>query len=515
MIYHDNEVKFEFLNNVTLWKDESDSYGYFRLEGYMISDGQDPDHKITGRDYPLSKDGSLVFEIGRHKTSEVAKCWNESVLDPDNTTKSSKISEANFVLGGELVLNLTGGIFGAEQCICTIPGILLTQYGSDALINTNNFWQFGSPNAKKSAHNTVVVETNVEGDAIDVVVKKANGTNYKFVLNFFQRELDEVTPAYFIRAESKDGVRKIINDNTSIQLEGEFGKLRYKYLKTEYGEPTRKGIWDCVRLGLGKEKKVIDIGRIFRISLLNKSKVNPSWGVDTLHITHQLYRLIEDAPENIEDGIVNYDCKENMYEAIPDTRVFADLPSSFYIRKSNIVENEEKFTVKAEHWAYRDVAYELEEEVVSKEYTITSSFQGDTVDLEFSRNTGFSYKDVVTKQNSNEFIRQLYSDSSFSEKMKIFKELTDCTSYRPYLEYVFEKDFGIEELDMLINRGDGELVKIQEKGTVERPGRVSITYVAKYKVKKINAIVACSDVAVLLSGIYDIEFLGFKKSNEW
>ena len=104
MEYHDNVVKLE-LKKGKLYDDINESFGYFEVKDFCITEGQDPDGKIkVGNKYSINNEGEIVFSVGRKGSEKVAKWWKENIY-ANQTTFNHDPEDLNFAFIGDLVLN--------------------------------------------------------------------------------------------------------------------------------------------------------------------------------------------------------------------------------------------------------------------------------------------------------------------------------------------------------------------------------------------------------------------------
>ena len=136
MTYHDNDVQFEALDNVTLVS------GTYTIESHDVSSGQDPDGNIQdGRTYNFSSEGVMTFRVGRHGTSDVAD-WFNNLVKADQNTFGHTADKLNFAFMGTLVLTISGGNISTPQRTFTFKNVAIAQGHAGT---TNNWW-FGGPN---------------------------------------------------------------------------------------------------------------------------------------------------------------------------------------------------------------------------------------------------------------------------------------------------------------------------------------------------------------------------------
>lgn len=143
--YHDNDVY------IVLGGDYNIVSGHFKIDGYSITSGQDPDNHISeGLKVPIDTDGKLCFSIGRKASKEVAD-WFTNILSPDQTTFNHAPGELNFALIGKLKLTITGGILDKGQVTVFFLDVMLAQGSTPA----NNNWWFGGQNCVYIGGHTV------------------------------------------------------------------------------------------------------------------------------------------------------------------------------------------------------------------------------------------------------------------------------------------------------------------------------------------------------------------------
>ncbi|KAF9256624.1 hypothetical protein L218DRAFT_1007176 [Marasmius fiardii PR-910] len=143
--YHDNEVDFQLAVGSTPIIISS---GSFTVTSFMISSGQDPDHRNRIGDVHTFtantvQDQKFVFTCGRHGTSEVANFWNTNI-PPYRNTFGHTAGDLNFAFLGTLVLTV-------GPYTVTFTDIGLAQ-GHD---NTSNNWWFGGKNCVRGNGNIV------------------------------------------------------------------------------------------------------------------------------------------------------------------------------------------------------------------------------------------------------------------------------------------------------------------------------------------------------------------------
>lgn len=158
MKYHDNNLKI-VVNRRTI-KREPASFtkkGYFKVTDYCVTDGQDPDGRISRKTYDVGTDGNIKFQTGRRKTSEVADWWKERIPRKRNTFHTDP-KGLNFAMTGDLVLYVKGKIFGNDEVELTLKDIAFAQ-GYNGI--RNNWW-FGA----KEGYYHVNNQSDVSGDNI-------------------------------------------------------------------------------------------------------------------------------------------------------------------------------------------------------------------------------------------------------------------------------------------------------------------------------------------------------------
>lgn len=169
MKYQDNEVIFSFEGG---YKIES---GSFTVKEYSISSGEDPKHKIHDNLKVNFSGESLEFSIGRHGTTDTAKWFNLQIA-PNQTTFNHAADQLNFAMIGNLVFELTGGIFFDRKESFIFDSIVLAQGKSGG----NNWW-FGGKNCKY-----------IGGNMVECHGKNANGQTIKFKMLRGGNQLNEI-----------------------------------------------------------------------------------------------------------------------------------------------------------------------------------------------------------------------------------------------------------------------------------------------------------------------------------
>ncbi|KAI1160281.1 hypothetical protein F5B18DRAFT_675986 [Nemania serpens] len=137
MTYQDNTVRLLFVSTYKL--DDA----VFTVTGLSITEGQDPKHKNKIGDVKLwsGERASIMWSVGRSKSTQVADFWKKSIKASENTFNHNP-EDLNFAFLGEMDLTISGGVF-TEPTLFTIGtefdfGRVAIGQGSSGL--TNNWW---------------------------------------------------------------------------------------------------------------------------------------------------------------------------------------------------------------------------------------------------------------------------------------------------------------------------------------------------------------------------------------
>ena len=173
MTYHDNDVQFEALDNVTLVS------GTYTIESHDVSSGQDPDGNIQdGRTYNFSSEGVMTFRVGRHGTSDVAD-WFNNLVKADQNTFGHTADKLNFAFMGTLVMTLTGSAFNNQETTITFPNIGIAQGHAST---TNNWWFGGKTCTHVDPTFVLAKGTNAEGNEVTLSFKRGQNS-YVNIIN--------------------------------------------------------------------------------------------------------------------------------------------------------------------------------------------------------------------------------------------------------------------------------------------------------------------------------------------
>ncbi|HEU4791968.1 MAG TPA: hypothetical protein VFS71_19945 [Flavobacterium sp.] len=161
MNYQTNKVTFALDND---YKIES---GYFKVEDYKVSSGEDPHGNIYQGLKVDFNNSDLEFKIGRHKTKETAKWYNLKIGANQNTFDHGA-DELNFAMIGTLVIRLKGGVLVDKVEEFIFESVALAQGHTGG----NNWW-FGGKFCK-----------NIGDHSVECIGKNKLNQDVKFV---FQR----------------------------------------------------------------------------------------------------------------------------------------------------------------------------------------------------------------------------------------------------------------------------------------------------------------------------------------
>ncbi|MFS2225717.1 hypothetical protein [Pantoea sp. B65] len=152
MTYRDNEV--------ILRSEEHRIRGHYIIGEYAVTSGQDPNGLIyTGLRKDFVGDGKMTFRVGRKKSSDVARWFNNRVSG-SQTTFNHSASELNFAFLGILEMTLSGGILGSNEHTFRFANIAFAQ----GQAGTSNNWWFGGRNCR-----------NIGGDRVVAIGMARNG----------------------------------------------------------------------------------------------------------------------------------------------------------------------------------------------------------------------------------------------------------------------------------------------------------------------------------------------------
>lgn len=154
--YRDNEFE---IDSPGIAFDSGTSFNVtasYTVEDFCVTPGQDPDGLImAGETYMFVRNGKqppiLSLPIGRHRSSQVARWWNERII-PWNNTFDNNTDKLNFALMGTLKIRFqsTIGVPDMSGRTLTFRNIGLAQGHEYVNIfrHVTNYWWFGGPNCR-------------------------------------------------------------------------------------------------------------------------------------------------------------------------------------------------------------------------------------------------------------------------------------------------------------------------------------------------------------------------------
>lgn len=192
MTYRNNDIYFSLEEGYSVVN------GSYTIEGFAVTNGQDPDQKIyAGLTVQCGSDGKLTFEVGRKGSGSVAD-WFKSNIPASHNTFNENPGDLNFAFIGTLSLNIKGGSLGNRQETFIFPKVALAQ-GHTGF--SNNWWFGGSDCSYIQDNRVICYGTNAAGATVSFVFLRG-GNDVSTV---------SVTPKQLIDTSNW---MKVINDNT-------------------------------------------------------------------------------------------------------------------------------------------------------------------------------------------------------------------------------------------------------------------------------------------------------------
>ena len=494
MEYRNNEVKFNFLNDVHLTLGEDGNYGYFEILDSCVSEGQDPDGKLDPENkFYITKDGILNFECGRHKTKEVGDWWSKSIQS-HGTCHLEHDDELNFAMTGNLVLNLTGGIFDTEVYTCKLEDVYLAQTSQ----SLNNPWRFSYQNSYLIPPNTLLSYFSVP-DFNDMVACVNFSRSSKilepiepnaFDINMMGNTSGHYSYGTMYYVKTKTGTESMAgtDSNIDISLKGEFGYIHNVTLNPLSQRFNAFENGDIDDFALTNKN---DIGRVFEICIQSDEMwAGSDWLLDHVDVFREK--------------------RDSRFYTI-DVSKYPCLLSPFKVKEWIDDKERHEYRINSSEWEWNIKWQDEQTQYFGEEFTLQlGELEREQKYYHEIKNT-FVLSSIDAKLITDDFIKSFLQEANFDIVKDKYDGLKKAVKYMPYLKFVLAHQYGDQSLDKILNSGEKYSVTCKGKEVVKGSRFVPITYAPEFSITKRKFIITCNSVVLYLEVITDIKFVQFIK----